>query len=266
MLSSIDEQFISAGGTFTAVASNNKLFLQHGNALSIERCSLNAIVELLVAAQDAIDTFSACCSQNGLEWLIAQGLDSGLAIDHVFIANYEHMLLRLRVDLIEALERKALEELLGGGHDKKQRKLLSWFTEFAEKPRPLSTSFPWTIKPSLAVLWGVCWMFYDHAANEGAAKGGNDRIRPARVLQHLQWNAPASSDCKFRMLCFRSQRGFRAKFGRCKPRPRADWHTAAAATRSAAADCEQHKCRPCKQSVPRAKHGNLGVRFEPSRF
>ena len=28
-------------------------------------------------------------------------------------------------------------------------------------PMSTSISWPWTVKASLAVLWGVCWMFYD---------------------------------------------------------------------------------------------------------
>ncbi|KAF1846885.1 uncharacterized protein K460DRAFT_278146 [Cucurbitaria berberidis CBS 394.84] len=196
MLSSVDGKLSPVGNAFSSIAGSNKLFLKHSGSPIFEGCSLNQTVQLLVTVQDAIDVLSDCRLQYGDGWLLAQGHDVGLNMDENFIANYEHMLLRLRAELIEALARKALEELLRGGHDKKQRKMLSWFTEFAEKPQPLSTSFPWTIKPSLAVLWGVCWMFYDSPPGEQAAKCGNDRVRQARVLRHLdfQWNAPASSD------------------------------------------------------------------------
>ncbi|KAH8883049.1 hypothetical protein GQ53DRAFT_435584 [Thozetella sp. PMI_491] len=33
------------------------------------------------------------------------------------------------------------------------------FSEFVKGMRPLCTTMPWTIWPSLVVLWGVCWMF-----------------------------------------------------------------------------------------------------------
>ena len=110
-----------------------------------------------VTTFEALQTLLHCRSHFGDRWLAAQGQDFGLDIDETFVANYEHLLLWLQKELVDALARKVLEELLHptGGYDKKQRKLLSWFTEFAEKPRPLSTSFPWTIKSSLAVLWGV---------------------------------------------------------------------------------------------------------------
>lgn len=154
MLSSVDE-LSPAKETLLATASNTEDFLKHSNAAILENRSLDDIVRLLVAAQDAINTLSYWRSQFGDGWLAAQGRELKLDIDEVFVANYEHLLLRLQAELVEALARKALEQLLQGGHGKKQQMLLSWFTEFAEKPRPLSTSFPWTIKSSLAVLWGV---------------------------------------------------------------------------------------------------------------
>jgi hypothetical protein len=200
MLSVVDHLH-PAGLALSTVAGNNQLFLKHNNAPIFEGYSLTQTIQLLVTVQEALGTLSACRSLYGDDWLIAQSLDGGLDIDALFIANYEHLLLRLQTELVQVLARKAFEELLRGGHDKKQRKLLSWFTEFADKPQPLSTSFPWTIKPSLAVLWGVCWMFYDHDASEQDARA-DTRVRQDRLLQHLDfpsvpWSAPASSDCKF---------------------------------------------------------------------
>ncbi|KAI8932208.1 hypothetical protein NX059_011086 [Plenodomus lindquistii] len=162
-----------------------------------EGCSLIETIQLLAAVQDALHVLAECRQRFGDGWLVAQGIDVGLSIDESFIANYEHLLVRLRTDLIDAMARRAFEELLRGGHDKRQRKLLSWFTEFAEKPQPMSTSFPWTIKPSLAVLWGVCWMFYDNDPDDDAPKGGSIRVPLDKVLQSVkldQWDAPASSD------------------------------------------------------------------------
>ena len=40
-----------------------------------------------------------------------------------------------------------------------------WFAEWPNCHRPLSTTWPWNIKPSLLVLWGVCWMFYGPSDN-----------------------------------------------------------------------------------------------------
>jgi hypothetical protein len=199
VLSSVDTSLSPAGSVFSTIAGNSKLFLKHNNAPIYEGCSMDETIELLVAVYDAINVLSECRLLYSDDWLVAQGLAVGLSIDENFVANYEHMLLELQTALIEALARKALEELLRGGQNKKQRKLLSWFTEFAEKPQPLSSSFPWTIKPSLAVLWGVCWMFYGSPDSQSTG-GGNDRVPLDRVLQNLdlQWDTGASSECKYR--------------------------------------------------------------------
>ncbi|KAL6703548.1 hypothetical protein ACN47E_009573 [Coniothyrium glycines] len=220
MLGFVDEHLSLPGHAFSAVAGNNTLLLKHDNAPIIQGRSLDALVELLVAVQDAIHAFNDCRCHYGDDYLAACGAGFGLSIDQVFMANYEHMLLRLRAALIEALQRKAREHLLQGGHDKRQRKLLGWFSEFAEKPRPLSTSFPWTIKPSLAVLWGVCWMFYNH----GAAMRPTSRA--VRVLGQLQWDAPASSDyLNFGRALIGSPS--QAQHVHAGPPPRADTATAA---------------------------------------
>lgn len=219
LLGTVDRKLSRAGGrSFAAVASDDEQFLQHSNAPIYEGCSLGETVQLLAAVQDAINVLVECRGEFGDDWLVAHGSNMGLEMDAKFVANYEHLLLRLRTDLIDAIARKAFEELLRGGHDKRQRRLLTWFTEFAEKPQPLSSSFPWTIKPSLAVLWGVCWMFYDHDAGKPPGSGSNHhhhRVPLDKVLQNInldQWDAPASSDCKCRvlsLLCvpFRLSRG-----------------------------------------------------------
>jgi hypothetical protein len=42
-----------------------------------------------------------------------------------------------------------------------------FFSEFPDTLRHLCTTMPWTIWPSLVVLWGVCWMFYDNEEQQG---------------------------------------------------------------------------------------------------
>jgi hypothetical protein len=159
MLDAADSRLSRAGSRLSQIAGNDELFLKQNSRPTFDGYSLNQIVCLLAAAQEAVITLSDCRLQYGDEWLLAQGQMNGLILDEAFIANYEHLLLQLEAELVEALVQKALEKALEKppreGHDKKQQKLLSWFTEFAEKPRPLGSSFPWSIKPSLAVLWGV---------------------------------------------------------------------------------------------------------------
>lgn len=157
MLSSVSSQPSTAGEALTTIASDNKLFLKHGSSPILQRCSLDEINWLLLSTFVALQTLADIQVQYSDKWLAARGQDSGLNIDETFVANYEHLLLRLQAELENALRRKGLDELLRptGRYDKTQRQLLTCFNEWADKPRPLSMSFPWTIKPSLAVLWGV---------------------------------------------------------------------------------------------------------------
>lgn len=51
------------------------------------------------------------------------------------------------------------------GQERKWLARVSWFTEWPNGQRPLSTTWPWNIRPSLVVLWGVCWMFYANVSS-----------------------------------------------------------------------------------------------------
>jgi hypothetical protein len=157
MLSFVNSQLSNTETALTTIASDNKLFLKHGNSPILQRCSLDEITWLLLSTFSALQTLSECRSQFSDDWLAEQGQRLGLDVDETFVANLEHLLLWLQAKLENALMRRARDELLHpmGNYGKNQRKLLACLDEFAEKPRPLSISFPWTIKPSLAVLWGV---------------------------------------------------------------------------------------------------------------
>jgi hypothetical protein len=137
----------------STVCSDNKLFLQTGR-LRFDAYSLSETVHSLLLVQEAISILHAARSQHDDSFIIAQGIEIGLTIDELFIANYEHLLLRLQSQLVETLTRKAVEALILNDLNKTQRKLLNWFSEFPGSQRPLSTTWPWSIKPSLAVLWG----------------------------------------------------------------------------------------------------------------
>jgi hypothetical protein len=88
-----------------------------------------------------------------------------------FWANLEH--------LLRCLRQLALDVLVRHGRDQSDRahrhrhraqpKRLpgECFAEFSSSHRPLSMTWPWDIKPSLMVLWGVCWMFYQSRTGGG---------------------------------------------------------------------------------------------------
>ena len=44
---------------------------------------------------------------------------------------------------------------------RKQSPQSNWFLQFVNNYRSGSTTWPWTIRPALMILWGVCWCFFD---------------------------------------------------------------------------------------------------------
>ena len=88
--------------------------------------------------------------------------------DSSFIANLLHLLFRLRFRLFQVLVNRTLQVLEAikrhwHEYQQQRRKLGNiWFAEWPDGRRPLSTTWPWNIRPSLVVLWGVCWMFYTY--------------------------------------------------------------------------------------------------------
>ena len=119
--------------------------------------------------------------------------------DSGYVANLMHLLRRLRYALFMSLVNKSIGFLDGIAA---QLSLLSkqrprkpendWFSECHSLRGPLSTTLPWNIRHSLAVLWGVCWMFYpsavsrDDAAPSTVVRGAGNMImttqQPAREM------------------------------------------------------------------------------------
>ncbi|KAF9629221.1 putative c2h2 transcription factor protein [Lasiodiplodia theobromae] len=110
------------------------------------------------------------------------------------------LLRRLRRD--DGRETPAAPLLLQPGRvlerwQRRQRRLeascASWFSVFPGSVRPVSTTWPWTIKPALAVLWGVCWQYYPPSSGSFDAR---TRVPAALLESHLRdagcwgWQSP----------------------------------------------------------------------------
>ena len=92
-------------------------------------------------------------------------LDGDIGLD-VWSANVEHLLLCLDAQLLRALIVRVLAVVVKQADDWQRAKNTRrrndlFFFEFPDARHPLSTTWPWSIRPALAVLWGVCWMFYE---------------------------------------------------------------------------------------------------------
>ena len=164
LLQHLDYHVTSGGLRIGTIALYDNLFLQHNvglllSARPVKEAShvLDITTLLLARLPRAGQTYAA-------KWK-STAMCETLKYEK-FLANLEHLLLCLQQAALHALLRYSLALLEAEIHQWhqywQQRKGLNddWFTEWPSGRRPLSTTWPWNIKPSLVVLWGVCWMFY----------------------------------------------------------------------------------------------------------
>ena len=115
----------------------------------------------------------------------------GIQVNEKVCANLEHLLLRVRHCLVRTFVLKAWDEVCESPewryHQRRQLRLGGdkWCAEFSNNQRPVSTTWPWSIRPSLAVLWGVCWMFYPQHGEERRRQGSGQQMQQA-LPQHQQ--------------------------------------------------------------------------------
>lgn len=150
------------------VVTHDKLFLQYNAQRTLavkgtkELGNVLDLTTLLISRLRGIsDSYLSCSPQSSQEVVSSIGLNCERSL-----ANLEHILRCLQQAAFEALIQRSLRRLEGElviwyQYWKQRRHTsASWFTEWPSGRRPLSTTWPWNIKPSLVVLWGVCWMFY----------------------------------------------------------------------------------------------------------
>ena len=151
----------------TTVAKSDPLFVERKKTnFHIERLSLKELTQLLVVVKDLLDTLKRVPSSHSKVKTLSEGNELlDLSLDETNTANLEHLLLCLKDQLLRLLVAKLVELV----HDHviecqrdQHKHVKEWFFEFPDARHPLSTTWPWSIGPSLAVLWGVCWMFYDY--------------------------------------------------------------------------------------------------------
>lgn len=82
------------------------------------------------------------------------------------IINLEYMMSCIQYLVLDALVKNSMELLEADPIYFKKwaetmwSKAADWFSEWSSDRPPLNSTMPWQVKPSLVVLWGVCWMFY----------------------------------------------------------------------------------------------------------
>ncbi|KAF2137455.1 uncharacterized protein K452DRAFT_100956 [Aplosporella prunicola CBS 121167] len=105
---------------------------------------------------------------------LLHGLRRSHDVASTFVSNLQHLLVVIQHALGQALSAVVRRGRRPSGLERCRRKVLGRFSEFAGGQRPVSTTWPWAnVRPSLAVLWGVCWMFYEQQAKMRASWLGN---------------------------------------------------------------------------------------------
>ncbi|KAL9111745.1 MAG: hypothetical protein Q9227_003804 [Pyrenula ochraceoflavens] len=165
--------------SLTKIAANDNLLLSHSEDTLVETIAQNVTLRhaaylfdlstLLLNRVDSIRAKGSLYSENGLEY----EPEYKRLKDEIFIANLVHLLRRLQYMLYQALIRRSIQALDECAHHWYEHWLLrqkaddGWFAEWPDSQPPFSSTMPWNIKPSLVVLWGVCWMFYMHPPGSG---------------------------------------------------------------------------------------------------
>ena len=145
------------------LAAQDELFISRKADLFVKRLSVNELQQLIVNVRDLLDTLHHTVRPHSSALTLPS--DSGpaeFAYEPTYLANLTHLLLCLQSQLLSQLVHCCVE--LVRAHiiecqRTHQRYCEDWFFEYPDARHPLSTTWPWAIKPSLAVLWGVCWMF-----------------------------------------------------------------------------------------------------------
>ncbi|MCJ1243372.1 hypothetical protein MMC30_000569, partial [Trapelia coarctata] len=164
LLSHLDRHVTYGGRRLTHIAMHDHLFLQHNVQSLIQNSTIGEVSHILDLTTILLDRLYHAKKAQDAKREPGAGFD-GIKLEK-FIANLEHLLKCLQQAALEALICYSLELLEADNHQWHEYwhhwKLLDddWFNEWPSGRRPLSTTWPWNIKPSLVVLWGVCWMFY----------------------------------------------------------------------------------------------------------
>jgi hypothetical protein len=164
LLKALDKSVKSETHSLSVVAKNHELFVDRRDEFSINHDSWKELLPQLVRVTNLLDTLRRTqSSRSGVKTFAESDEGVDLSFDENIVANLEHLLLCLKEQLIRLLIAELRElvqtHVIECQRDQKQH-TKELVLEFPDGRHPLSTTWPWSIRPSLAVIWGVCWMFY----------------------------------------------------------------------------------------------------------
>lgn len=212
LLYDLDSHTQSSGKSIRIIAAHDEQFLKYDAEQIARNISTATLSQMLPSTKLVLD----CLQLQGRQSSINQKKNDEFCDNpkcEKILANLEHLIRCLRHAVIEALLREAfklLEIQFWGQYLRQQRANESCFAEWPNGQPPLSTTWPWNVKPSLLVLWGVCWMFYNN--NVDISWTTPDREEQSRVAENPLRTGPWQPD-------FRGNNNHIPRKSACKSHP-----------------------------------------------
>lgn len=168
LLRDLDDHTHTKALKLTKVAEHDGVLFSHAQetliqsyteSLSLQHTAyLFDLATFLISRLEAMFNAGSCAMQ---AWT-SYNADCKRLKDEKYIANMLHLLRRLQCFLFQILihrSLKRLDEYARHGEENWDRTQAAkkldedWFSEWPSGRRPLSTTWPWNIRPSLVVLW-----------------------------------------------------------------------------------------------------------------
>lgn len=174
--------------SLSTIAAQDKLFLHHDiyQIAMTETKQLSHFLDLTTGALHRLQRWSGS----------RKGYPDDRLDDEKYAANLEHLLRCFQQATQEALIQTILrlvEADILHWHQywqKLTQSLDGWFVEWPGGRHPLSTTWPWNIKPCLVILWGVCWMFFGNGEAMMRLPRGGPQPRMEDIIGTRQVSLP----------------------------------------------------------------------------
>lgn len=167
LLYDLDSHTQSSGQSIRTTAAHDEQFLKYDAEQTARTSSTATLSQILASTKLVLDYLQLQGRQSSINRKNSNEVCDKLKCQK-FLANLEHLIRCLRHAVIEALLQEALRLLeiqFWDQYLRQQREIEGCFAEWPNSQPPLNTTWPWNVKPSLVVLWGVCWMFYNDNVN-----------------------------------------------------------------------------------------------------
>lgn len=164
LLHDLDSHTQSSGKSIITIAAQDERFLSYDAEQTARTNSTATLRQILDSTTLVLDYLQLQGRQSSIDRKNSNEVCDKLKCEK-FLANLEHLIRCLRHAVIETLALRLLEIQFWDEYLKQQREIQGWFAEWPNGQPPLNTTWPWNVKPSLIVLWGVCWMFYGNNVN-----------------------------------------------------------------------------------------------------